>query len=71
MEPAYGVQVLPENPVMVGIGVLLMLLARFSRSAVGPFGGKPVRPVTLTERLILLFFGLFAFVLGLVRMIQR
>ena len=62
---------LAENPVMVGLGVLLMLLARFSRSAVGPFGGKPGRPVTLTESLILFFFGLFAFVLGLVPMIHR
>ena len=62
---------LPENPVMVGIGALLMLASRFSRSKLGPFGGKPLRPVTDTERVILFSFGLFAFVLGLVRMIHK
>ncbi len=61
---------IPENPVMVGIGVVLMLLSRFSRSRL-TLGGKPVRTVTDTERVILFLFGLFAFVLGLVRMIHR
>jgi len=61
---------LPENLVMVGVGTVLMLLSRFSKSAVGPFGGKPVRPVTDTERAILFSFGLLAFVLGLVRLLR-
>ena len=61
---------LPENPVMIGIGVVLMLLSRFSRSRL-TLGGKPVRSVTDAERVILFSFGLFAFVLGLVRMIHK
>jgi hypothetical protein len=55
---------------MVGIGLLLMLAARFVRHAATPFTGKPIRPVTDTERLLSFAFGLFAFVLGLVRMMH-
>lgn len=62
---------LPENPVMIAVGVFLIIVARFSESAVGPFGGKPLRPVTRAERLILLFFGLFAVILGVFRMISQ
>jgi len=58
---------LPENLVMVGVGTLLVLLSRLSKSAAGPFGGKPVRPVTDTERVVLFPFGFFTFVLGLIR----
>ena len=62
---------LPENPVMVCIGIVLMLASRFSKLRNAPFGGKPLRPITDTERVILFSFGLFAFVLGLVRMIYK
>jgi hypothetical protein len=62
---------LPENPVMVGVGVLLMLASQFSKSRMAPFGGERLRPVTDTERVILFTFGLFAFILGLVRIIHR
>ncbi len=61
---------LPENPVMVGIGVLLMLASRFSQSR-ATLGGGPLRPITDTERVILFSFGLLAFVLGLVRIIYK
>jgi hypothetical protein len=61
---------MPENPAMVGIGLLLMFAARFVRHAATPFTGKPISPVTDTERLLLFAFGLFAFVLGLVRMMH-
>lgn len=62
---------LPENPVMVCVGVVLMLASRFSKWRKGPFGGKPLRPITDTERVILFSFGLLAFILGLVRMIHK
>ena len=66
-----GGDVIPENPAMVGVGLFLMLVARFARHAAAPFTGKPIRPVTDTERLLLCSFGLFAFLLGLVRMIHK
>ena len=56
---------------MVGVGLFLMLAARFVRNAATPFTGKPIRPVTDTERVLLFSFGLFAFVLGLVRIIHN
>jgi hypothetical protein len=62
---------LPENPIMVCVGVILMIASRFSKSRNAPFGGKPLRPITDTERVILFSFGLFAFTLGLVRMIHK
>jgi hypothetical protein len=56
---------------MVGVGFLLMLVARFARHAATPFTGRSIRPVTDTERVLFFVFGLFAFVLGLVRMMHR
>jgi hypothetical protein len=56
---------------MVGVGLFLMLAARFAQNAATPFSGKPIRPVTDTERLLLFVFGLMAFVLGLARMIYK
>ena len=61
---------LPENPVMVGVGVLLILAARLAKSR-ATLDGKPLRPVTDTERLILFSFGVFALVLGAVRMMHK
>ena len=63
--------VIPENPAMVVVGLFLMLAARFAKNRTAPFGGKPIRPVTDTERLLLFSFGLLAFVLGLVRIIHK
>jgi len=62
---------LPENPVMACVGAILMLASRFSKTKNAPFGGKPLRPITDTERVLLFSFGLFAFVLALVRMIHK
>ena len=58
---------MPEDPAMVGVGLLLMLSSRFARHAVAPLGGKLV---TDAERLLLFSFGLLALVVGLVRIIQ-
>jgi hypothetical protein len=66
-----GGNVIPENPAMVAVGVVLMLAARFARHRTGPFGGKPIRPITDTERVLLFFFGLLSFALGLARMIHK
>jgi hypothetical protein len=49
---------LPENPVMVCVGIVLVLASRFSKWRNAPFGGKPLRPITDTERVILFSFGL-------------
>jgi hypothetical protein len=62
---------LAENPEMVIVGILLMLLSRFAKLRSAPFGGRAVRPVTDTERLILFSFGLLAFALGLFRLLHR
>ena len=53
---------IPENPAMVVVGLLLMLAARFVKHRTVPFGGKAIRPVTDTERLLPFSFGLLAFV---------
>jgi len=63
--------VLLENPVMVVVGIVLILASRFAKSITAPFGGRPIRPVTDTERLILLSFGELAFGLGLYRKIHK
>ena len=44
---------LPENPVMVCVGIVLMLASRFSKWRNEPFSNKPVRPLTAAERVIL------------------
>jgi hypothetical protein len=62
---------IPENPTMVVVGLLLMLAARFVKQRTAPFGGKAIRPVTDTERLLLFSFGLLAFVLGLARIVHK
>jgi hypothetical protein len=66
-----GGNVIPENAAMVVVGVLLMLAARFARHGTGPFGGKPIRPITDTERVLLFFFGLLSLALGLAQMIHK
>jgi len=63
--------VIPENPAMVGVGLLLMIAARFATHRNAPFGGKPIRAVTDTERVLLFSFGLLAFIIGLLRMIHK
>jgi len=47
-----------------------MIAARFATHRNAPFGGKPIRAVTDTERVLLFSFGLLAFILGIVRMIH-
>jgi len=63
--------VIPENPAMVCIGLLLMLSSWFSKYRNEPFSGKPIRPLTDTGRVLLFSCGLLAFVLGLARMIYK
>jgi len=63
--------VIPENPAMVVVGLFLMIAARFAKHITAPFGGRSIRPITDTERLLLFSFGLLAFGLGLIRMIQK
>jgi len=63
--------VIPENPAMVVVGLFLMFAARLAKHRNAPFGGKALRPVTDTERLLLFSFGLLAFVLGVARIVHR
>ena len=44
---------IPENPAMVGIVLVLMLAARFAQHRNMPCGGKALRPVTDIERVLL------------------
>jgi hypothetical protein len=63
--------VIPENPAMVVVGLFLIIAARFAKHRTAPFGGRPIRPITDTERILLFSFGILAFVLGLIRMIPK
>jgi hypothetical protein len=62
---------LPENPVMVVVGVVLMLLACFATGFSGIFGRGATSPLTNSARIIIFSLGALSFVLGLLRLIRK